>query len=177
MRRRILIVDDNRGLLESLIELLERQGYWPEPADDLGLARTLYSRQRPDLVLLDCDVRGGDGLELMDDFRREPPAPPVIVMTARNDVHTSTRCRQLGARSLLNKPFPMEQLIDEIRRILLVRTLLITGSTISLKLLAHQIEQERGRREQTEDRKIEDRSQKPEFRSRRPEAGGQKTEE
>lgn len=137
MRRRILIVDDNKGLLESLIELLERQGFMPEPADDLGLARKLYSRQRPDLVLLDCDVRGCDGLELFDDFRREPPATPVIVMTARDDSRTSTRCRQLGADSLLNKPFSMDELIDEIRRILLTRTLLLSGPTHPFKLLVH----------------------------------------
>ena len=138
MKRRILIVDDNQSLLDSIIELLERQGYAAEPADDLTLARNLYHRNRPDLVLLDCDVRGCDGLELLTDMRSEPPPTPVIVMTARDDRTIYVRCRQLGAAGLLNKPFRMDELVAEVQRILLVRRLL-AGSTdiLPLRLLAH----------------------------------------
>ncbi len=138
MKRKILIVDDNQSLVDSLIELLERQGYQPEPADDLTLARSLYHRNRPDLVLLDCDVRGRDGLELISDFRSEPPAAPVIVMTARDDLTIRTRCIALGAQGLLNKPFRTEELVSEVQRILIVRYLLAGDSVTSpLRLLAH----------------------------------------
>jgi len=138
MKRRILIVDDNQSLLDSIIELLERQGYATEPVDDLGVARNLYLRNRPDLVLLDCDVRGCDGLELLTDLRLEPPPTPVIVMTARSDRTLYARCRQLGAESLLNKPFSMNDLVAEVQRILLARRLLAGGAEISpLRLLAH----------------------------------------
>jgi len=139
-RRRILVVDDNRSLLDSLMELLERQGYLPQPADDVCSARDLYRHERPDLVLLDCDIRGCDGLELLSDFRAERPASPVIVMTARDDRSTYVRCRQLGAESLLNKPFTMEQLIAEIQRILLAQATLTPGPLAApLKLLAYHL--------------------------------------
>ena len=83
-RKMILVVDDNRSLLDSLSELLEREGFAPEPAGDAESARALYRRRRPDLVLLDCDIRGYDGLDLLSDFRAQPPASPVIVTA----VHT-----------------------------------------------------------------------------------------
>jgi len=138
MKRRILIVDDNQSLLDSLMELLERQGYATEPADDLSVARNLCRRNRPDLVLLDCDVRGCDGLELLTDLRSEPPPTPVIVMTARSDRTIHARCRQLGAAGLLNKPFGMNELVWEVQRILLVRRLIAGSTEISpLRLLAH----------------------------------------
>ena len=140
VRRKILVVDDNRNLLVSLSELLERQGFAPEPAGDIESARSLYRRRRPDLVLLDCDIRGGDGLELLTDFRAQPPVSPVIVMTARDDPATRTRCRRLGADSLVSKPFRTEQLISEIQRVLIVHSMLapepLSGQ---LKLLAHHL--------------------------------------
>jgi len=121
-RRRILLVDDNRGLRDALAEALEGEGFEPEPAGDVASARTLYRRKRPDLVLLDCDIRGADGLDLLDEFRAEPPASPVIVMTARDDPATHLRARRLGAESMVNKPFRLEHLIAEIQRILLVHS-------------------------------------------------------
>ena len=139
-RKMILVVDDNRSLLDSLSELLEREGFAPEPAGDAESARALYRRRRPDLVLLDCDIRGYDGLDLLSDFRAQPPASPVIVMTARDDRATLTRCRQLGAESLVNKPFRVEELISEIQRVLLVHSALAPEPLSGhLKLLAHHL--------------------------------------
>jgi len=139
-RRKILVVDDNRSLLDSLSELLEREGFAPEPAGDVESARMLYRRRRPDLVLLDCDIRGYDGLDLLSDFRAQPPVSPVIVMTARDDRATVTRCRQLGAESLLNKPFRVDELISEIQRVLLVHsTLAPEPLSAHLKLLAYHL--------------------------------------
>ena len=139
MKRKILIIDDNQSLLDSLMEVLEREGYLPEPADDLSVARSLYRRNRPDLILLDCDVRGRDGLELLDDLRAEPPpTSPTIVMTARDDRTIYVRCHQLGAAGLLAKPFRMEDLVAEMRRILMIRRLLAGDSDLApLRLLAH----------------------------------------
>ena len=141
MKRKILIIDDNQSLLDSLMELLEREGYQPEPADDLSLARTLYRRNRPDLILLDCDVRGRDGLELLDDLRAEPPpTSPFIVMTARDDRAVRTRSVQLGAAGLLAKPFSMQELVAEVQRILMIRFLLAGDCDLApLRLLAHHL--------------------------------------
>ena len=139
MKRKILIIDDNQSLLDSLMELLERQGYLPEPANDLSVASNLYRRNRPDLILLDYDVRGRDGLELLDDLRAEPPpTSPFIVMTARDDRTIRVRCLQLGAAALLAKPFRMEELVAEVQRILMIRYLLVgDGGLAPLRLLAH----------------------------------------
>jgi len=140
MKRKILIVDDNRSLLDSLLELLERQGFAAEPADDVRVARRLYERERPDVMLLDCDIRGHDGLSWFDELRAEPPVAPVIVMTARQDAQTVLRCRELGAESLLNKPFRMESLISEVERILLTRAVLSPEELARpLRLLAHEL--------------------------------------
>jgi len=140
IRRKILVVDDNRSLLDSLAELLEREGFTPEPAGDIESARRLYRRRRPDLVLLDYDIRGCDGLELLSDFRAQPPASPVIVMTARDDAPTRMRCLQLGAESLVNKPFRVEELVAEIQRVLILHSML-APEPISrhLKLLAYHL--------------------------------------
>jgi DNA-binding response OmpR family regulator len=140
LRRKILIVDDNRNLLVSLSELLEREGFAPEPVADMDSARSLYRRLRPDIVLLDCDIQGHDGLELLNDFRAEPPVSPVIVMTARDDPATRLRCRQLGADSLVSKPFRTERLISEIQRLLIVQSMLAPEPLSGrLKLLAYQL--------------------------------------
>jgi|GEM_PF-979833 len=140
IRRRILMVDDNRGLLDALAEALEDQGFEPEPVGDVRSARALYRRKRPDLVLLDCDIRGEDGLELLGEFRQEPPASPVIVMTARDDSAIRVRARRLGAQSMVNKPFRLGHLIAEIQRILLVHGAMgPSAMSEPLRLLAYHL--------------------------------------
>jgi len=82
VRRRVLVVDDNRDAVESLAVLLRARGHVVETAFDGGGALTVAARFRPDVVLLDIGLPGMDGYEVARRLRRElRPAPLLVALT------------------------------------------------------------------------------------------------
>ena len=72
---------------------------------------------RPDVVLLDVDLPGIDGLRILDMVRRRWPMLPVIVMTAFGGADTRALAGRLGATAYLDKPFRMTDLVAELSRV------------------------------------------------------------
>ena len=112
--KRLLIVEDEPGLVLTLTDRLGREGYSVESAQDgrSGLERAL---QEPfDLVLLDVMLPGQNGFDVLRDLRQHGIETPVIMLTARGQVVDKVVGLKLGADDYVTKPFEMVELLARI---------------------------------------------------------------
>ena len=114
---RILVVDDDREIRTLLAEHLDQAGFNTETAADGAQMRARLALRTPDLILLDLNLPGQDGLELCRDLRAGS-AVPVIMLTARTDVIDRILGLELGADDYLAKPFEPRELVARIRSVL-----------------------------------------------------------
>jgi two-component system, OmpR family, response regulator MprA len=128
---KILIVDDERAVRESLQRALELEGYEIELAIDgrEALAR-LGADGHVDAVLLDVLMPGMDGLEVCRTIRRNGNPVPVLMLTARTQVEDRVEGLDAGADDYVTKPFALEELLARLRA-LLRRTADGSGETLS----------------------------------------------
>jgi len=117
VKPRILVVEDEPAISEPLAESLEREGFEPEVAGTIEAARDSYSRQAPDLILLDVMLPDGDGRDLARDIRRESDIP-IIMLTARGEEIDRVLGLELGADDYVVKPFSIRELTARIRAIM-----------------------------------------------------------
>lgn len=115
---RILIVEDNMSLLKQMQEHLRQAGYYVDAAYDGGTGEELAYVNEYDAVLLDLNLPGKDGLEILAYLRGEKVDTPVIIVTARDEVSQRVRGLQLGADDYLTKPFDFEELEARIQAVL-----------------------------------------------------------
>ena len=116
---RILVVDDERAVRESLRRALELEGY------DVGLAsdghealEQLEDDAQPDAIILDVLMPGTDGLEVSRTLRRSGNSVPVLMLTARAEVGDRVAGLDAGADDYLTKPFALEELLARLRALL-----------------------------------------------------------
>ena len=115
---RILVVDDDPGLLRLLTIRLRSQNYLVEPVDGPAKALAAVSRFRPDLVVTDLRMPEMDGIGLLRELQRRWPSLNVIMLTAHGTIPDAVKATQSGAFAFLTKPVEKDQLLDEVRRAL-----------------------------------------------------------
>jgi two-component system, OmpR family, response regulator MprA len=116
---KILVVDDDRAVRESLRRALELQSYEVELASDGAEAlEWLAADGQPDAVVLDILMPGIDGLEVCRQIRRRGNSVPVLMLTARDAVGDRVEGLDAGADDYLVKPFALEELLARIRALL-----------------------------------------------------------
>ncbi|MBA2360487.1 MAG: response regulator transcription factor [Actinobacteria bacterium] len=116
---KILVVDDERAVRDSLRRALELEGYEVELAADGGEALyRLESNGQPDALVLDVLMPGIDGLEVCRRLRQKGNSVPVLMLTARNEVEDRVAGLDAGADDYLPKPFALEELLARIRALL-----------------------------------------------------------
>ncbi len=118
MRVRILVADDDPAVRESLRRSLSFNGYEVTLASDGREALTASSTPVPDLVLLDVNMPGIDGLEVCRRIRASGSDVPVLILTARVEVGDRVLGLDAGADDYLPKPFALEELLARIRALL-----------------------------------------------------------
>jgi DNA-binding response OmpR family regulator len=117
MAEKILVVEDEQTLQETLAYNLQRQGYEVEVAAD-GLAALEAARRiKPDLILLDIMLPGIDGFEVCRIIRQEMTTP-VLMLTAREDEIDRVVGLEVGADDYLTKPFSMRELLARVKALL-----------------------------------------------------------
>ena len=115
----VLVVDDDRSIRRTLERLLEQQGHTVETASDGREADERARQGGYDLVLLDLGLPGRDGLDVLETISEQGPvAPPVVVVSARDDMDTTVTAIQRGAYDYLIKPIDIHQLLGVVRRAL-----------------------------------------------------------
>ena len=122
--KKILIVEDEPTLLETLKYNLERQGYEVVTAADGVQALPKAREEKPDLVILDVMLPGLDGFEICRILRQEM-SPPILMLTARDEEVDKIVGLEVGADDYLTKPFSMRELLARVkahlRRVRLLR--------------------------------------------------------
>lgn len=133
MSEKILIVEDELTLQETLAYNLRRHGYEVETAGDGLAALEIARRTQPNLIVLDIMLPGLDGFEVCRLLRREM-STPVLMLTARDDEIDRIVGLEVGADDYLTKPFSMRELIARVkallRRVRLIRQEFENGSAL-----------------------------------------------
>jgi two-component system response regulator VicR len=111
---RILLVDDDRELIDLLAFALKRAGLEPIAAHDAPAALRMFEERNPDLVVLDINLGASSGLEVLKELRRRTQLP-VIMLTALDSEEDKVRGLEAGADDYLTKPFSHRELIARIR--------------------------------------------------------------
>jgi two-component system response regulator MprA len=116
---KILVVDDERAVRESLRRALELEGYEIElAADGREALERLEAESQPDVLVLDVLMPGVDGLEVCRRLRRAGSRLPVLMLTARDAVENRVAGLDAGADDYVTKPFALEELLARIRALL-----------------------------------------------------------
>ena len=118
MKKKILIVDDEKDICEIITEFLEDEGYEASYAFSGRSALGKIRKSRPDLVFLDIKMAGMDGIETLEQIRKSEEDLKVVMMTAYSSVDTARRAMQLGALDYVSKPFDLKQLSSIINNVL-----------------------------------------------------------
>src|SRR5881409_1502414 len=116
---KVLVVDDERAVRESLRRALELEGYEIELAADGNEALyRLEAAEEPDAVILDVLMPGVDGLEVCRRLRGAGSKLPVLMLTARTEVEDRVAGLDAGADDYVSKPFALEELLARVRALL-----------------------------------------------------------
>ncbi len=117
--RRILVVDDERELRESLKTMLESYGHAVSEAENTTEALIAIEASRPDVVLTDVFLGDDDGYALLNALRAHEENIPVIAMSGggvAGDTDVLVLAKKLGAAAVIDKPFRLKNLIELIEQ-------------------------------------------------------------
>ncbi|MBX5458998.1 MAG: response regulator transcription factor [Thermogemmatispora sp.] len=117
MAQKILIIEDEEGIIHLLNLYLKDAGYSVIAAHDAADGLALHAREKPDLVILDIMLPGLDGFEVCRRIRSWS-STPILILTARGDEDDRIRGLDLGADDYLVKPFSPRELVSRVRAIL-----------------------------------------------------------
>ncbi|MBN1239666.1 MAG: sigma 54-interacting transcriptional regulator [Gammaproteobacteria bacterium] len=115
-RGRILLVDDDPGLLRLLSIRLRAERYDVEAAESAMEALGILPRFRPDLVITDLRMENMDGIGLLKEIQRQWPGLCVLLLTAHGTIPDAVEATQSGAFGFLTKPVDKQQLLDAVER-------------------------------------------------------------
>ena len=111
----ILIIEDEKQLCQSIAEGLRMDGYEADTCFDGDEGLELCLVENYDLILLDLNLPGVDGLEILRQFRESDTSTPVLILSARGQIQDKVEGLDLGANDYLTKPFHFEELEARIR--------------------------------------------------------------
>jgi two-component system response regulator MprA len=115
---KILVVDDERAVRESLRRALALEGYEVDLAADGEDALEQVHRAEPDALILDVLMPGVDGLEVSRRLRRSGSKVPILMLTARDAIENRVEGLDAGADDYVTKPFALEELLARVRALL-----------------------------------------------------------
>jgi two-component system, NtrC family, nitrogen regulation response regulator NtrX len=151
---KILIVDDEAGIRESLSSILRDERYSVEAVESAELALERLSSSSVEVVLLDVWLPGMDGMEALSRIQSLPQPPSVIIISGHGTIETAVRATKLGAFDFIEKPLSLERIIVLVRNAIQQRRLQeenqllhtelghryrIVGDSVPMKALRQQI--------------------------------------
>jgi two-component system response regulator MprA len=117
MKERILIIEDDEGIVRVLRRALSYEGYTVDTALDGETGLNLAREHHPDLVILDLMLPGMDGIEVCQRLRAGG-STPIIMLTAKDAVQDRVQGLDAGADDYMSKPFDLEELLARLRALL-----------------------------------------------------------
>ncbi len=116
MKSRILVIDDEAGIRDSMRRTLEYQGYQFIGASSGQEGIALIERDPPDLVFLDIKMPGMDGLDVLDRIKAAHPELPVVMVSGHGTAQTGYDASRRGASGFIEKPFSEPVLLERIEK-------------------------------------------------------------
>lgn len=114
---RLLVVDDDAGLRDTLADFFELEGYLIAQAANVGEARARMTDFEPDLLLLDISMPGGDGLTFAAEMRSKCSIP-IIILSGKGSMVDRVVGLEVGADDYVAKPFELRELLARVRAVL-----------------------------------------------------------
>jgi two-component system nitrogen regulation response regulator NtrX len=132
---RLLVVDDEKGIRDALVQLFEYEGHRVSAAEDGVSGIDLASKTHPDVIFLDVKMPGLDGLDVLARIKEEDPSALVVMISGHGTIDTAVEATRKGAYDFLEKPLDSDRLL-----VTLSRALELKGLTRSMEDLRSQIE-------------------------------------
>src|SRR2546430_303492 len=129
----ILIIDDERPILLTLTALLERHGYQVESASTAAQGLKLLKAKSPPVVLLDLQLPDAEGLQTLDNIKKEEIETQVIILTAHDTLNNAIESIKRGAYHFISKPYAPEELLSLVEKALEKQSLLRETQTLRKK--------------------------------------------
>ncbi|MCY3933923.1 MAG: sigma-54 dependent transcriptional regulator [Acidobacteria bacterium] len=117
-KARILIVDDEAGIRQTLRDILEDEGHSVAAAADAVSGQALMASDEFDLVLLDVWLPDRDGLEILEELREGDFQTPVIVISGHGNIDTAVKAMRIGAHDFLEKPLALNRVVVSVENAL-----------------------------------------------------------
>lgn len=117
MSERVLIIEDEKNLGDTLSEYLSALGYECALAKDCKSARERFRELSPEVILIDIGLPDGNGLELAAEFRRERKDFVLFFLSAQNDPEIRVQGLEIGAEDYITKPFALKELTLRLKRV------------------------------------------------------------
>jgi DNA-binding NtrC family response regulator len=118
MKKKILIVDDEAGIVQEIKEFLEEEGYEVRTADSAKAGIKLIEEIRPDVIMIDVKLPDASGNEVLRACKEKSPKTKTIIVTGYVDQHVMDEAELIGRDTFLQKPFNLEKILEEINRLL-----------------------------------------------------------
>ena len=134
---RILIVDDEESLRDSMSQVLAKEGYEPRCAANGRDGAALFGQETFQLAFLDLRLPDTDGLSVLRQLRETSPETPVVMITGYGSIESAVESIKLGAFDYLAKPFAPEELRVVARRALQSRAMALENILFRTELRAH----------------------------------------
>src|SRR3982751_2479803 len=115
MPYRVLLVDDDRAIRDSLARALDLEGYEVLTATDGAAALEVVREEHPDVIVLDVMMPSVDGLTACRVLRFEKDRTPILMLTARTETTDRVAGLDAGADDYLSKPFDLDELLARLR--------------------------------------------------------------
>src|SRR5436853_4391155 len=150
MSSRIMVVDDEKHIVELARLYLTREGYEVEGVGDGSQAVAMFGQLKPDLVILDIMLPGTDGLTICKEIRKLSQVP-IIMLTARDEVTDKVVGLEVGADDYLTKPFHPQELVARAKALLRrahvepEHSRLIRAGDLEVDLERHEVRQGKAR--------------------------------
>lgn len=107
---KLLLVDDEKGITDSLESFFQNRGFTVYSADGGEKALEIVKKDKPDIVFLDIRMRGMNGLEVLERVKKIDNKIKVIMLTIHEEQEMMNRAKELGADEYITKPFRVDYL-------------------------------------------------------------------
>jgi DNA-binding response OmpR family regulator len=114
---KILLIEDEENLSNSIMNFLKREGYQCEPVDSYDDALMKINMYQYDIVLVDITIKGGNGLDVIKKIKEKRINSGIIIISAKNSLDDKIHGLDLGADDYLTKPFHLAELIARIKSV------------------------------------------------------------
>ena len=118
MKKKILIVDDEAGIVQEIEEFLEEEGYEVHTADTAKAGIKLIEEIHPDVILIDVKLPDASGNEVLRACKEKSPETKTIMVTGYVDQSVMDEAEMIGRDTFLQKPFDLVKITEEIEKLL-----------------------------------------------------------